>query len=287
MSQFRRVAIIGVGMIGATLGRALRRAQPDLEIWGYDPQRPPESVPTGVQHWANSAEQALHGADLVILATPLASILDLMPVAARACGARALVTDAGSTKSTVCAAARRVFTDVSGPHFLGGHPMAGRERGGAAASDPDLLRGAAYALCPDERVPEGKRRGFEELVCGMGAHPLWIEPDDHDRIASQVSHLPQLVIVALASLLDEAAGNDARVAELAGCGLKDLLRLASSPYAVWHDICRTNTPALRQAIEAVVDRLQAISRELHDDGDLSRWFEAARHFREERLQVEQ
>jgi prephenate dehydrogenase len=283
VSGFERIAVVGVGMMGATLARAVRSAGLQAEIQGYDVRRPPSSTSCGIEHWADSVEEACREADLVVLATPVAVILDLLPKLSRICPPGALVTDTGSTKAAIYAAARTAFTREGGPYFIGGHPMAGRERRGAEASDPDLLRRAPYALCADASVPSTTKRQLEEWVRALGAHPVWIEPEEHDRIAARVSHMPQLAVVALGSLLDNAADTDGRIADLAGSALRDLLRIASSPYPLWDDICRTNVRELESALTDLAAQLQALAGDLGRGATLERWFEAARHFREQRL----
>jgi prephenate dehydrogenase len=280
--EFSRLAIVGVGLIGASLGRAIRRARPGVEIRGYDPRPAPANVPTGVDRWVASPEAAFDEADLVVLAAPVGAILDLVPVAARLCPARALVTDTGSSKVEICRAARAAFLAPAGPHFIGGHPMAGSERRGAGAADPDLLAGAPYALCDEGSAPPAKRQAFEALLRDAGARPVGIDAAAHDRIVARISHLPQVVAVALASFLDEGAERDPRLAELAGGGLRDLLRVASSPYSVWKDILRSNAGEVRAGIEVLVGRLKEISARLEDES-LAEWFERGKRFREQRL----
>lgn len=285
MSGFRRITFIGVGMIGATLARASRRAEPRIQIRGYDPNPPPTSVETGVDQWAGSAAKACHDAELVVLATPVGSILDLLPEVADACSPEAIVTDTGSTKSAVCQKAEQLFHRQDGPYFIGGHPMAGRERPGAQASDPDLLVDAPYVLCALPGIPDVKLQAVERWVRSLGARPHWIEPKEHDKIASTVSHLPQLMVIALASMLDEVAAGDQRVTDLAGSALHDLLRIASSPYPLWQDICRTNVPPIKGALETLASRLHELARDLESGEALEHWFESARHFREQKLRV--
>lgn len=280
MSGFRRVTFIGVGMIGATLARASRRADPGVQIRGYDPNPPPSSVETGVDQWVGSAVKACRDADLVVLATPVGSILDLLPEVAKACSPQTVVTDTGSTKSAVCLKAEELFHRQEGPHFIGGHPMAGRERPGAEASDPDLLRDAPYALCASSGIPDVKLQAVERWVRSLGARPHWIDPKEHDKIAAIVSHLPQLTVIALSSMLDEMASGDERVTDLTGSALHDLLRIASSPYPLWRDICRTNIPPIKEALETLARRLHELAGDLERGDALERWFESARHFRE-------
>lgn len=281
MSRASRIAVVGVGLVGASLARALRRVRPHTEIVGYDPAPDPQHVAAGVR-WVLSAEEALAGADVGILAAPVPAILELLPLAARVCREGTLVTDTGSTKGEICTRASELFQSPTGPHFIGGHPMAGTEAQGAAASDPDLLRGAPYALCDPGQAPAGVRRSLEVLVRACGARPVWIEPEEHDRIVARVSHLPQMAVVALAALLEEEASRDPRLADLAGSGLRDLLRLASSPYPMWREIARSNGPELRRSLGALAGGLQEMAEKV-GEGDLEEWFEAARRFREQRL----
>ncbi len=279
--EIRRVGILGVGLIGASLARALRRSSPRLELWGWDPS-PPRAADAGIERWATSAEQALEGADLAVLAAPIGAIIDLLPLAARCCAAQALVTDTGSTKLEIMRAARAAFSSPQGPHFVGGHPMAGSERSGAAASSPDLLRDAPYALCAGEEVPAAKRAALERLLASAGARIAWVQALEHDRIVARVSHLPQLAVVALASLLEEESSREPALVSLAGSGLRDLLRLASSPYPMWRDICRSNQPALGETVALLAERLRAMAGALEGE-EMEHWFESARRFREDRL----
>lgn len=273
-----------MGLIGATLARALRRVHPRLQVVGWDPRPPAGGVETGVDRWAASPAEAFAGAELVVLAAPIPAIGDLLPVAAASCRPGAVVTDTGSVKGGIVRRASEVFAgrDRSGPWFIGGHPMAGSERGGAEAADPDLLRGAPYALCPVGDAPEGPRRALEEWVRGLGARPIWIGADEHDRIVALVSHLPQLAVVALAGVLENEAQMDGRLAALAGSGLRDLLRLASSPAGLWRDICAANAGAIRPGLEELSRALREMQRDL-DGAGLEAWFERARRFRDERL----
>jgi prephenate dehydrogenase len=262
----------------------LRRAFPSLEICGWDPRPPERGIDTGVHRWAASAAEAFAGVDLVVLAAPIPAIGELLPVAARACKPGAIVTDTGSVKTGIGAQAARAFAgrETAGPWFIGGHPMAGSERGGAAAADPDLLRDAPYALCAGDSVPEEARRTLEGWVRKIGARPVWVGAAAHDRYVAMVSHLPQLAVVALAGLLEGEAQRDDRLAELAGGGLRDLLRLASSPPGLWRDICAANAEAIRPGLEGLAGALLELAGDL-DEAGLEAWFERARRFRHDRL----
>jgi prephenate dehydrogenase len=262
----------------------LKRAFPGLEIRGWDPRPPAPGLDTGVGRWAASAEEAFAGADWVILAAPIPAIRDLLPAAAGACRPGAVVTDTGSVKSDICRQAERAFAgrEKTGPWFIGGHPMAGSERLGAAASDPDLLREAPYALCAGDTVPEAPRRALEGWVRRLGARPVWVGAAEHDRLVALVSHLPQLAVVALAGVLERETQKDERLAELAGSGLRDLLRLASSPAGLWRDICTANAGAIRPGLEELACALRELGADV-DGPSLEAWFERARRFRHERL----
>jgi len=205
---------------------------------------------------------AVAGADLIYVALPVGLTIERMPEIARHAAPGALVSDAASTKRAVCAAAQTCFAPLGdkGARFLGGHPMAGNEGSGLEAADAALFCGAQYALIgmpcaptPSEApsASDARIQKFVQLLEGIGARPIWMDAATHDRAAAVVSHLPQLLAVALAGVAREATDQTGMPLTLAGRGLRDALRLAGSPYALWRDIVLTNTDNL----EASLDRL--------------------------------
>jgi len=236
---------------------------------------------------------ALRNADLIYIALPIAATLDLLPEIARHAPLHALVTDACSTKLRITQAASELFPGDSGPLFLAGHPMAGRELSGLAHADADLFRNTTYALVresSDSAVVAGLQTrasspakeptsshdpriaAFLKILEKIGAQPLWLGAQQHDYAVGLVSHLPQLAAVALASFLYDRLDENGLPITLAGPGLRDSLRLAGSPYSTWRDIVLTNRDVLSAALDLFARRLDDLrerlaSRELESDFD--------------------
>lgn len=257
---FQRVAILGTGLMGGSFGLAVRRELPHIEVIGFDR---PEVLAAAcmleaVEETAKDISKAIHGADLIYVALPIAATLDALPSIAAAAKPNALVTDTGSTKAAICRAAQRAFK--SSARFLGGHPMSGRETSGIGQAHADLLRNTRYALIGSADDPDPRVQGFEALLRAIGAEPVWCDADTHDWAVSIVSHLPQLVAVALAGVVQDETDETGLPATLSGSGLQDMLRLAGSPYALWRDISLTNTENISRALtrlEQAIEHLRA------------------------------
>ena len=274
--HFRRAAILGTGLIGGSFALALRKYVPGIRVVGWD--REPvvrEARARGAVQDAFSGElaAALAGADLIYVALPIGVALDLLPEIARHAPPGSLVTDASSTKLRICRLAGELFADISAARFLGGHPMAGREVTGIANAEADLLQRSAYALIGDpSKIRDTRVFAFLSLLEKIGARPLWLDAEKHDRAVALVSHLPQLSGVALASMLYDRLDENGLPITLAGPGLRDALRLAGSPYATWRDIVLTNRDFLAAALDLLARRLDELrehltSRELEADFD--------------------
>jgi Prephenate dehydrogenase len=210
---------------------------------------------------------AVEEADLVVLATPLSAILKLLGSVADHIPQGAFVTDVGSVKQPVLAQAADVLPDHV--HFLGGHPMAGAEEGGIDHADPLLFENAMYALClPPNREADaldGPLAPVVDFVEATGARPLRLAPDRHDRLVATMSHLPQLLAVALANTAAEAddADEDSPLAlELAGGGFRDMTRIAASPFDMWRDILVGNEGAILDAMSNFRRTLRSLRNRL-------------------------
>src|SRR6266481_6228016 len=267
-APFRRAAIVGTGLIGGSFGLALRKYFPDTVVVGYDkPGVLIDAFGRGAIHEGiPDLARALAGADLIYVALPVGHTIELLPEIARLAAPNALATDASSTKRSVCAAAAQSFRE-GGAHFLGGHPMAGKEVSGIYAAEAELFRGSKYALiraAANEKAAkerESRVAEFVRLIEKLGAEPVWLESEAHDRAAAVVSHLPQLLAVALAGVVRSRTDETGLPVTLAGRGLRDALRLAGSPYSVWRDIILTNSDNLDRALGRLIQSLD----ELRDD----------------------
>ena len=272
----QRVSILGTGLIGGSFARALRKYTPDMQIFGWDkPEVILEARKSGIvdEGFFDSLEPAIRRADLVYVALPIGTTLDLLPELAHHAPPHALVTDACSTKMRIWQAASELFVEEVGPIFLGGHPMAGRELPGLPHGDADLFRNATYALVGQaDDTHDPRIAAFVKILEKLGARPLWIGAQQHDYAVGLASHLPQLAAVALASFLYDRLDEKGLPITLAGPGLRDSLRLAGSPYGMWRDIVLTNREVLSAALDLLARRIDDMkdrlgSRELEADFD--------------------
>jgi len=287
---FSRVAVLGTGLIGGWFALAARRAllgaQESVRFVGWDkPAVLERALELGVVDEARAElHEALAGADLVYIALPVGLAIERLPEIARHVAEHTLVTDACSTKRAVCAAAEKHFSQAI--RFLGGHPMAGSEVSGIDGADASLFQGAKYALVAGSgddasgeemaRIQHSDARiaNFVRLIEAIGARPIWIDAATHDRAAAFVSHLPQLVSIALAGVTREATDQTGLPLTLAGRGLRDALRLAGSPYSVWRDIVLTNTDNLDVALDRLSQAIEHLRAHLRQR-ELEEEFSAA------------
>jgi len=264
---FRRVAVLGTGLIGGSFALALRKHSPNTAIVGWDKEHVLRHAfeRGAIDEGFADLSPAVVGADLIYIALPVGHTIEMLPEVARLAAPHALVTDASSTKRSVSKVAEDSF-QAEGARFLGGHPMAGKEISGIAAADADLFRGAKYALIADpleKSATQDPRIGeFVTLIQELGAEPVWLDAESHDRAAAIVSHLPQLVAVALAGVVRGQTDQTGLPLTLAGRGLRDALRLAGSPYSVWRDIILTNSDNLDRVLEQFIQALEQLRGEL-------------------------
>jgi prephenate dehydrogenase len=279
---FHRVTIIGLGLLGGSWGLALKKMGFTGRIAGYARRAETRERALGVgaidEHFADLHE-AVHGADLVILATPVAVILDHLARLQQHFSPGALATDVGSTKQRICARAAELYAGQ--PLFLGGHPMAGKERSGIENADPGLFVNARYVLTPlkPEDLEDDRVKAFRALVAAIGALAVTSDPATHDLAVAYLSHLPQLLSSSLASLIEEKHTSEDLALALAASGFRDVTRLADSPYSVWRDICLTNTENIQWAIDALIEKLELFRMHL-GDRELEREFLAANRLRD-------
>lgn len=215
-APFASVAIVGVGLIGGSLGLAIKRRYPNIEVIGVDrTERIVKSAQArgAIDTGSTDLSQGVGRADVIFVATPVRIIAELLPTLGPLIRPDALVTDVGSTKARICQIAERFFPS----RFIGGHPMTGSERQGVEAADPLLFENALYVLTPLSASTEQLER-LRQFLEGVGARVLCLEPERHDRIVAYVSHLPQLLAVALAGVVAQRSQEDALYTELAAGG---------------------------------------------------------------------
>lgn len=269
-APFDRVAIIGTGLIGASFGLALKSAYPNVSIVVFDKPEILQRIDEPGVGWkvAKDVAAAARDAQLIYLALPIGAAMEVLPVLVPACDAKALVTDTGSTKVAICRLAESEFR--GGARFLGGHPIAGKENSGIGNADAAIFRGTRYVMIGNERESDERVLRFVELVREIGAEPVWSDADTHDWAMAVVSQMPQLIAVALARVIADETDETGLPVSLAGRGLRDLLRIAGSPYHVWRDICLTNADNIGRSLDRAAQaidflRTHLISRELEQE----------------------
>jgi prephenate dehydrogenase len=270
-----RVAIVGTGLIGASIGLAARSAGAE-RIVGFDQDPEPLRIATergALDERAGSVEEAVSGAELAFVATPVASLVPEVE-AALAASDECTVSDVGSTKSAVCAAI------PERTRFIGGHPVCGSEAHGPEHASGELFRGATWFLTPVPETDPERYRSLHGFVASLGAYPVAVDPRAHDRLVALTSHLPH----ALANLLLNHAGS-VRIdghepLAAAGGSLRDMTRVAGANPRIWVDIFLDNAAELRGALGEHRRRIEELERALEsrDAGFLARWIgEAAGH----------
>jgi prephenate dehydrogenase len=258
---FQTIVIAGVGLIGGSFALALRRAGFDGRIIGVSSENTlKQARQLGVIDEGLPLEQAIPQADLVYLAQPIGRIIDLLHHLDPLLKSGALITDAGSTKSAICTAARQFIHHAQ---FLGGHPMAGKETRGVAEAEASLFEGRTYVLTPasERDMRSDAALEFAVWVQRIGAIPLLIGPDEHDRVVSFTSHLPQILSTALSGTVAANLESEEHLA-ISGPGLVDMTRLARSSWELWRDILATNAGSVDQAISACISRLEHMRENL-------------------------
>jgi prephenate dehydrogenase len=286
--MIERIAILGTGLLGTSVGLALRAAEFHGAITGWN--RSSEHAQVALQMGAidsvaDDPIEAARASQVVLLAVPIYATLDFMEKLAPVLGSEHLVTDVGSTKRLISEAAARLYNSPERAAFLPGHPMAGKERGGAALADASLFRGAVWLFTDDpdaQRSPHSAElvKGWREWVAAMGSKTLDLDPVRHDELVAWVSHLPQFVATALSALLEEEVGDAPELKDVGGRALREMTRLGASPFSMWRDIAYTNTEAVQAALQALEQRLAHLRENLRTP-ELRDEFEQANRFRRE------
>lgn len=286
--MIERIVILGTGLLGTSAGLALRAAgyRGTIAGWNRSPEQAQTALKVGaLDSVASDAIAISRQSQLILLATPVFAILDWMEQLAAVLGPDHLITDVGSTKAQITQAADRLFNRRQRAAFLPGHPMAGKERGGAALADANLFRGAVWIFTDDpmwKRSPQSDAlvTAWRQWVAAIGAKILDLDAVRHDQLVAWVSHLPQLTATALSAALEEEVGNAPELKDVGGRGLREMTRLGASPFSMWRDIAHTNTEAIAAALLRLEQRLAHIRENLRTP-ELRDEFDKANRFRKE------
>lgn len=274
----RQITIIGTGLIGGSFALALRKHRFPGRIVGCDRDRVLKlarkkgAIDAGHVNPSN----AVRGSQVVLLAVPVGRTIEIVRRLGPSLPASSLLSDVSSTKVEVLAAATQVFGKQVARRFLAGHPMAGKEASGIEAADPDLFQGAVWLVTPSagQKIFGGLSGEFLEWVGKIGAAVASMEPAAHDQLCAWISHLPQMISTALAASLVDEYGEGAPLLQTGGRALREMTRIAASPYSMWRDVALTNKRNIRRALLKLEQRLAHI-RENLDTKELALEFETA------------
>ena len=279
--SIRQITIVGTGLIGGSLGLAVKRHSPEITVVGCDK---PAVLAMALERQAiNRAEAVLEhavvGSDVVVLATPVGTILSQFEAIAPILPPSALITDTGSTKQMFADRACMVLGEEAWKRVLPGHPMAGKEHSGVEHADADLFQGAVWLITPinSDHQYTPLQHEYVRLLTAIGAHPVDFDPGPHDLLCAWISHLPQMISIALTSALREAIEDDEVILEVGGRALREMTRIAHSPYSMWRDIALTNSENIEDAMLRFEQQMTHLRENLKGP-ELRKLFESANRF---------
>lgn len=274
---FATVGIVGLGLLGGSVARAVREVWPSVRIHGVDRAEVVRAArEAGVVDAAGETLDVLSTTDLVVLAAPVRQNLRLLPEVFRHVRPDALITDVGSTKRDIVDVAAGLPTR---PVFVAGHPIAGAAVGGFENARGDLFRNRPWLFTPTPETPDGAVAAVSAFAAGLGSMPGVMTLSEHDRVFAFVSHLPQLAVSALMAVAGNAVGADGL--GLSGRGLLDSTRLASSPADIWRDVAAVNADQIGPALDAFIAVLQSMRDDLQGGTRITDVFADAARWRDE------
>jgi prephenate dehydrogenase len=278
-----RITILGTGLIGASIGLALREQNFGGEILGWD-KNPSELaialIRGAIDHAVEDPVTAATRSDVVLLGGPVFSILEWTDQLGPLLGPHQLVTDVGSVKAAVSEHAARSFGGAGQARFLPGHPMAGKEVHGAEHAEAALFRGAVwlFTLLASDSAPIDLEVEWRDWVTKFGCRTLDLDAKRHDELCAWVSHLPQFLSTAMSAMLEDKFAGDEDMRAIGGRALREMTRLGASPYSMWRDVAHTNTEAIAETLLALEQRLTHLREHLKTP-ELREEFELANAFR--------
>lgn len=275
---------IGFGFIGGSIGKALRELHPNSRIIAWEHGRGEENLLLAqrehiVDEVCTGLSESLSYCDIIFLCAPVLANIDYLKTLKGIMKPSCILTDVGSVKGSIHKAVTLLELDGN---FIGGHPMAGSEKGGYLNSNSKLLENAYYILTPTDKTP-GKMVDFlYQLISDMGALPLILDAKEHDNIVAAISHLPHIIAAGLVNLVKDSDTKDGKMHVLAAGGFKDITRIASSSPVMWQNICLSNTQSIKYFLDRYIAYLEDISNALDcsDEDYLYEVFHTAREYRD-------
>jgi prephenate dehydrogenase len=283
--MIKQVTIVGTGLIGGSLALALRHR--GIRVIGSDKPRVLAkaqeigAIDSGVENPA----RACVGSDVVVLAANVGGIIDSIENLGPMLPRNVLLTDVGSTKMEIVKRAKAVFGSAASSRFLGGHPMSGKEHSGVENADSSLFSGGAWIFTPDGDQTGDLAKDYIDLIASLGTRIICLSPEQHDRLVAWTSHLPQMLSTAFAAILQDEAELEekahvtrSQMQDVGGRALREMTRIAASPYSMWRDIALTNAGHIEDAILKLEQRLTHIRENLRTP-ELRAEFERAAKFK--------
>ncbi|MCM1027741.1 MAG: prephenate dehydrogenase [Roseburia sp.] len=273
---------IGLGLIGGSIAKALKERNPSVRIVAYDTN--PETLAAAkrssiADRTTDAIDESFSACDYLFLCAPVQKNDDNLAAVKKVLKPGCLLTDVGSVKAPIHRAVREAGLEHC---FIGGHPMAGSERTGFANAKASLLENAYYILTPSPGGSEEQLEAYRQLVLGMGAIPLILDPEKHDYITAAVSHLPHVIAASLVNLVRDSDSADGIMRLVAAGGFKDITRIASSSAGMWQQICLTNTENIRSLLQDYIRSLTEVEKKLSeaDSQAVYELFDSARVYRD-------
>jgi len=280
MTPAQRVSIVGTGLIGTSIALAATRTGATVSTWDSDDAIGGRASQVAASRQAPSLDNAVEGADIVVVATPIPTIPALI-AACLASSPGAVVTDVGSVKAALVRDTLELTPADDAPRFVPGHPLGGSERSGPEHASASVVDGIVWAITPHATSDPAAVESLEAWVASLGARPVRLDPARHDRLVAFVSHLPQVASTALMSLAATEEAGEPEILLLAAGGFRDLTRLAASNPALWSDIVLANRSAIAEAIDLYTERLGRLRDEIVGErgAEVEAIFAEAKHAR--------
>jgi len=279
--HFNQTSIIGVGIMGSSLALAFKKYNLSKKIVGVSSDRTIKKalelkiINEGFTY--ADIDKGVKGSSLIILCSPINVIIEHIKILSNKADEGAVITDVGSTKVKINETASRFLPrDI---YFVGGHPMAGSEQSGVDSADPNIFVNRAYMLIPGSNTPDELTGKLKDIIITIGSVPYILDAETHDKIVAAVSHLPQMLSVALINTVGSFDSDSDDYFRLTGGGFYDMTRIASSPFKIWKDICETNTHNIQNAISVYIEKLEEIKESIGNK-KLERIFKESNQLRE-------
>lgn len=273
---------IGLGLIGGSIAKAIRRRLPDTRMLAYDINAASLDLAKEekvIDRICPSVDDAFRDCDYIFLCAPVSHNAENLLTLKNILSPNTILTDVGSVKTGIH---KQIEELQLQSQFIGGHPMAGSERFGYQNAKASLLENAYYILTPSEEVPEEKIKDYRNLVETIGAIPLILSYEEHDYVTAAISHLPHVIAASLVNLVKNSDSEEGVMKMIAAGGFKDITRIASSSPEMWQQICLTNAENIAKLLRTYIQSLEVIADNIdeHKRDDLYRFFDTARNYRE-------